>query len=175
MRQLATILFFLIFSSCIPLRNAPNIEGEKIMVAKKFKRKLPSDYAFIFEDTKEADDFYNYINLKYELNDNNVDRNVPFTINHEKYFLSFYETSIPTKKLVLGAFLMGIGVEMAGGTSDVEIEVVRKDTWYIALTVLDSNLEDCLESNHNFRTEVISYLRELKQEYLKGNYSVVSN
>ncbi len=72
MKQLATILFFLIFSSCIPLSIAPNIEDYKIKVAKKFKRKLPKDYAFIFEDTKEANEFYNYINLKYELNDKYV-------------------------------------------------------------------------------------------------------
>jgi len=29
------------------------------MVAKKFKRSLPRDYAFIFEDPKDANEFYN--------------------------------------------------------------------------------------------------------------------
>ena len=67
MKQLAIILVLLIFSSCIPLRIAPNIDDYKIKVAKKFKRKLPKTNAFIFEDPKEADAFYNYINIKYNL------------------------------------------------------------------------------------------------------------
>jgi len=178
MRNLAIILVFLIFfTSCIPLRKAPNIESEKIMVAKKFKRKLPNDYAFIFEDPKEADEFYNYINLKYELNHENVERNVPFNIKDEKYFLSFYETSIPTKTLNISPILIDITMamfELGQVSYDGEIEVYRTDSWYLALTVMDSNLEDCLEPNYKYRTEVISYLYELKLEYL-SSYNIVPN
>ena len=172
MRQLAAILFFLILSSCIPLSIAPNIEDYTIKVARKFKRKLPKDYAFIFEDPKEANEFYNYINLKYELNDKYVERNVPFTMNDNKYFLSFYEKKKTTNYLDLFVPVLETTIR---GSYEGDIEVNSDSQWYLILIVFDSNLDDCLEPNHKFRTEVISYLRELKQEYLKGNYSVVSN
>jgi len=172
MKQLATILFFLIFSSCIPLSIAPNIEDYKIKVARKFKRKLPKDYAFIFEDTKGANEFYNYINLKYELNDKYVERNVPFTINDNKYFLSFYEKKKTTNYLDLFVPVVETAIS---GSYEGDIEMVSDSQWYLLLIVYDSNLEDCLEPNHKFRTTVISYLIELKQEYLNSNYNVVSN
>ena len=46
-----------LFSSWIPLRIAANIKTDKVMVAKKFKRKLPKRHAFIFEDLKDANEF----------------------------------------------------------------------------------------------------------------------
>ncbi len=61
------------------------------------------------------------------------------------------------------------------GSYDGDIEVISDSQWYLILIVYDSNLEDCLEPNHKFRAEVISYLRELKQEYLNSNYKFVSN
>ena len=176
MKCLASILVFLIFySSCIPLKNAPEIKEDKIMVAKKFKRKLPENYAFIFEDPKEADEFYHFINQKYELNQYNVERNVPFIINEEKYFLSFYETVIPTTTLDFVPFLIEATFEMTVEGQDSyngEVEITRIDSWYLVLTVWDSKLDDCLEPNHKFRAEVIHYLRELKREYLNSNYKV---
>ncbi len=61
------------------------------MVAKKIKRNLPREYALISTDPKDADEFYNYINTKYELNHQNVEWNVPFMIDKENFFFSFYD------------------------------------------------------------------------------------
>ncbi|MCK5402027.1 MAG: hypothetical protein KAJ28_10375 [Flavobacteriaceae bacterium] len=177
MKQLSILLVLLIFfTSCIPLRIAPNIKDYKIKVAKKFKRKLPNNYAFIFEDPKEADDFYHFINLKYELNHNNVERNVPFAVNNKKYFLSFYETTIPTKTLDFFPVLFEATIAMTLGGQDSyggEVEITRTNSWYLVLTVCDPNLEDCLEPNNKYRAEVLSYLRDLKLEYLSSYNNVV--
>ena len=74
------------------------------MLASEFKRKLPKHYSFIFEDPKEANEFYNFIKQKYELNYEDFERNVPFGVNDKNYFLSFYETVIPTKTLDFSSF-----------------------------------------------------------------------
>ncbi|MDH3323500.1 MAG: hypothetical protein OEM04_10950 [Flavobacteriaceae bacterium] len=170
MKQLAIIFVLFIFtSSCIPLRIAPDIEDYKIQVAKKFKRKLPDNYAFIFEDPKEADEFYHFINLKFELNNENVEQNVPLIINDEKYFLSFYETVIPTKMLDLSSVLFEAAITAAVGEQDTfvgEVEVTRDDSWYLVLTVCDANSKDCLKPSHQSRASILKYLTELKTEYL---------
>lgn len=83
MRILVVLLIVFMFS-CIPLRIAPKIETDKVMVARKFKRKIPKQNAFIFEDTKDANEFYNYVNIKYQLDHNDVEFNVPFVINRDK-------------------------------------------------------------------------------------------
>lgn len=172
MKQLAIILVFLIFSSCIPLRIAPNIDDYKIKVAKKFKRKLPKKNAFIFEDPKEADAFYNYINIKYNLNFKNVENNVPFAFNGKIYFLSFYEIEIPTKYF---NFLPGMAeaafemVVLGADSYSSEVEMTRIGHWYLALTVSNFNKEDCLDPNYEFRAELINYLQDLKTEYLAMN------
>lgn len=178
MKQLSILLVLLIFfTSCIPLRTAPNIENYKVKVAKKFKRKLPNSYAFIFEDHKEADDFYHFINLKYGLNHKNVERSVPFIVNNKKYYLSFYETFIPTKTLDLFPLIFEATLAMTLGGQDSyggEIEITRTDSWYLVLIVSDSNFEDCLEPNNKYRAEVLNYLKDLKIEYLSSYNNVVN-
>ena len=172
MKQLTIILVLLFLTtSCIPLRIAPNIKDYKIKVAKKFKRKLPNNYAFIFEDPKEADEFYYFINLKYKLNHENVVSNVPFEKNNEKYFLSFYETAKPTKVLDFFNVFFEATVAMAFGGQDSyegEAEIIRTDSWYLVLTVSDFKMKDCLEPDYINRVAVLKYLKSLKLEYLNS-------
>ena len=66
-RLLLYICIAAVSTSCIPLSFAPNIKTDKVKLAKRFKRDLPKRYGFIFEDPKEADDFYTFINTKYQL------------------------------------------------------------------------------------------------------------
>jgi len=70
--------------SCIPIRIAPNIKDYQLTQWKKFKRSLPKRHMFIFEDPKAANQFYKYINTKFELQDINVFEDVPFTIAGEQ-------------------------------------------------------------------------------------------
>ena len=87
-KQLLVVILAIVVHSCIPLRIAPNIEDYKITKGKKFKRSLPKRQMFIFEDSKEAQEFYNYVNTKFQLDHVDVYDNVPFTILDKQYFFS---------------------------------------------------------------------------------------
>lgn len=167
MKKLLVLIAFLIVASCIPLRIAPTIKDDKLVVAKKFKRSLPRHYALIFEDPKDADEFYYYINTKYQLDHNNVESNVPISISNEVLFLSFYEVEIPTKTINLVPIFIDAALDR-GGIDPLfsEHEFSRIGNWYLALTILDSEMEDCLNPKHNHYSKALEYVRDLKTEYL---------
>ena len=163
-------LFF--YTSCIPLRIAPNIEDYKVEVGKKFKGKLPNNYSFIFEDVKAANAFYNYMNVNYK----SIENKALLNINDTEYFLSFYEVEIPTKYLNFIPFFVDAGLEAALNVSsdseESEIEVTRIGHWYLVLTVVDTYLQDALHPKYENRDEVLNYLKSLKYGYendLKSN------
>ena len=167
MKQLSIVLGLFVLSSCIPLRIAPTIKEDKVMIAKKFKRNLPKNYAFIFEDPKDADEFYYFINTKYALDHQDVEWNVPITINNEEVYLSFYEVEIPTKTINLIPILIDASLDRSGiGPILADEEFSRIGHWYLALTVSDANMEDCLDPAHIQRINAISYLQNLRIEYL---------
>jgi len=167
MTRLLPALVFFIFSSCIPLRIAPKIKEDKVMVAKKFKRNLPRDYALIFKDPKEADEFYDYINIKFELDHQNVGNNVPFTIDNEEFFLSFYETEIPTKTINIIPVMIDASLVSKGHDPMFEgAQFSRIGIWYLVLTVSNANMDDCLNPDHKSQKKAIKYLRDLRMEYL---------
>ena len=167
--QKLVLLLVLMFlsSSCIPLRIAPNIKTDKVMVAKKFKRKLPKRHAFIFEDPKDANEFYNYVNTKYELNHQDVEWNVPFEVDGKPFYFSFHEVEIPNKTLnILPIF---VDLALKSGDSDPIFEDVymsRKGNWYLAITVADTKMNDCLKENYVKREAIIKYLKTMRIEYL---------
>lgn len=66
------IIIAIFYTSCIPLRTAPNIETDKIYLGKNFKKSLGKTYYLIFEDSKDAYEFYYFINAKYHLNHKEV-------------------------------------------------------------------------------------------------------
>lgn len=163
---LLTLLLFFI-TSCIPLRIAPTIKQDKIMVGKKFKRQLPKDYAFIFEDPKEADEFYHFINTKFDLDGERVEFNVPLIIDNTEYYLSFYEVEIPDKTLNLLPLFIDASRESNGRAPLLEGSYTsRFGNWYLALTVSNTHMEDCLKPSYSAREPVIKYLRDLQKEYL---------
>lgn len=172
MKLFPIIFFFLLFTSCIPLRVAPNIKEEKVVVAKKIKRTLPRNYSYIFEDPKDANEFYNYVNTKYELNNNEVEFNVPVLINKDEYFLSFYEVEIPTKTINLIPILIDAKLESDGNNTILEdAHFSRVGNWYIVLTISDSKMNDCLNPKFTNRQEVVNFLKDLRLEYLNtSNY-----
>ena len=172
MKKVAFLLILCFSYSCIPIRIAPNIKDNKVMIAKKFKRKLPKESAFIFKDPKDANEFYNYINILYQLDDYNVDYQVPISVSNETLFMTFYETEIPTKILNLVPIVIDAKRQSNGNDPILEdIYMTRKGNWYIILTVMDANGNDCLKSNYKNKPALISYLKDLKTKYLTtANY-----
>ncbi len=158
---------------CVPLRIAPSIEDYKVTRGKRFKRSLSKRQMFIFEDSKEAEQFYNFVNIKFVLNDVNVYDDIPFKINGKHYFFAFYEVEIPNKTLNLFPVIFDIAMNVALQNEEMEPyfsnqaeTISRKGNWYIALEVYNDSEKDCLHETSLSKKIVLKYLRALKKEYL---------
>ena len=177
MKPTLLAIFVLIFlNSCIPLRIAPNIKDFKLTQGKRFKKGLPKKNVFVFEDPKDTDEFYNYVNTKFQLNDYYVDVQVPFLVQGQTFYFSFYEVEIPTKTINLIPLVLDVALNQATDMDPVfdEAHTSRVGNWYIAMEVLSDREKDCLSDNSISREIVLSYLRELKKEYLAtDNYNEV--
>ncbi|WP_374506533.1 hypothetical protein [Flavobacterium sp.] len=170
MKKLCFSLLIILAYSCIPYKIAPKIEGEKIVKAKKFKKNLPNYFGFIFEDTKNANEFYNFINTKYNLKNQNVESNVPISINNKTYYLSFFERERTTSTLNL--LPLAIDTHRNSNNKNPMLEdlyTTRRGFWYLILTVTDNDIKDCLNPNYSQNGEIINYLKELKKEYFSTN------
>ena len=169
MKKLIILLLSVTATSCISLRKAPTNFTHRIEVAKKFKRDFPKELAYIFEDPKDANQFYNYINIKYQLNDTDVGSNVPVVIDNKTYFITYHEAEIPDKKLNL----LGIAIDATLVVNRLDPVfkdgyVKRVGHWFIALTVYDENDKNCLKSKHPEQKMVLDYLSLLHNEYLNS-------
>lgn len=173
-------LFFLV-ASCIPLRIAPTIDDYRVTQGKTFKRHLPEREMFIFEDPKDANEFFDYIDTKFQLNGEKVYDDVPFTIEQQQYFFSFYEVEIPDKSINLIPAMLDLITNAAVGNdemdpifSDGDATYSRVGNWYVAIEVYSDLEKDCLQIKSLSREAVLEYLRTLKTEYLSThNYNEV--
>ena len=166
-KSLLLVFLIFLFQSCIPLRIAPNIQDFKISKGKKFKRSLSKRQMFIFEDPKEAEQFYNFVNIKFQLEDTNVYDDVPFEINDQPYFFAWYEVDIPNKSLNLLSVAADVALVAADLDTAFENSYTdRKGNWYLAIEVYNDLEKDCLADSSLSRESVLKYLRALKKEYL---------
>lgn len=166
-RNVLFLAVLMALQACIPIRIAPSIDDYKITKGKKFKRSLPKRVMFVFEDPKDADHFYRYVNTKFQLDDKKVYDDVPFLLNDEQYFFSFYEVEIPTKIVNLGG-LVADGLLDRTSVSPIfePVYSFRQGHWFIAIEVYSDEEKDCLTPVALSREVVLKYLRTLKQEYL---------
>ncbi len=177
MKRTLLAIFVLIFlNSCIPIRIAPNIKDYKLAKGKRFKKGLPKKTVFVFEDPKDANEFYNYINTKFQLKDYCVDVQVPFSIQDNTFYFSFYEVEIPTKTINLIPMAFDVILNQTADMDPILEEAYssRTGNWYIAMEVFSDTEKDCLIEGSVSRDIVLSYLRDLKNEYLAtDNYNEV--
>jgi hypothetical protein len=182
MRKAISFLVLLgIVHSCIPIRIAPRIEDYKLVKGKKFKRSLPERHMFIFTDSKEADEFYNYINTKFQLHHTSVYDDIPFKIHEDQFFFSFYEVAISDKSLNIATpFLATVGnklLEVDDEPSTIfnpDTSVLRTSNYYIAIEVYSDDENDCLAKDSVSKESVLNYLSALKEQYLAThNYNEV--
>lgn len=149
------------------------MKGGKVVKAKKFKRQLPKQYAFIFEDPKNANEFYNYVNAKFQISYDDLEGNIPININDNNYYLTFYEVKRNTETVNLIPMVVDAVLEEKGYTSGSTFEsdyTSRSGTWYLALTVNNDALEDCLHPEHDSKAEIEKYAKDLKEEYLSTTH-----
>lgn len=164
---IASLISLILCSSCFPTKIAPRIEDYRVTTGKKFKKQLPKRGAFIFEDPKDANEFYTFVNAKFKLNDLNVQWNVPFKIDEKEFYFSFYEVERTSNMVNLAPMVIdGVLSQYDHGPIMEDVYTTRSGTWYIALTVNDEEFMDPLKENYPQKEEVIAFLRSLKKEYL---------
>ena len=134
MKYVTIILLVIFLNSCVPLSIVPKIEDFKVLKAKKFKRKLPNQYMFVFHDPKKVDEFYQFIDTKFGFDNQLLNGYVPFNINETNYFLAFYEIERETKTLNLAPVL--IDVKRISKEPLLEkFYTSRTGKWYIVIKV----------------------------------------
>ena len=173
------VLLFSFLSSCIPFQIAPTIDDYKLVKGKRFKKGLPSKTTFVFQDPKAYGDFYKFINAKYQLNDYFVDVEVPFEIEGETFYLSFYEVMKKSKALFLVPLATDIAINEATNSGEFEPVFAKQDntileggTFYVVIEVYSDDEKDCLSQSSRNRQRALAYLQNLKAEYLNThNYN----
>lgn len=172
LKNIFVSMFFFSMLSCIPLQIAPKIEGAKVYKGRKFKKQLPKQSVYVFEDPKDANEFYTYINAKYDIDYDVGGGNLPITINNKNYFLTFYEVERNTKTVNLVPIVVDAAMDSKGNDRIFDGNYTsRSGSWYIALTVTDDNFNDNLKETDPANKEIIKHLDYLRNEYLTtANY-----
>lgn len=168
---ICSTFLFLLFISCIPYKIAPKIQDYKIVLAKKFKKDLPRNYAFVFEDKKEANEFYHYVNAKYDLAFNDVESNVPLQIDQQTFYMSFYEREKTTEKVNIIPMAID-GLLHSEGYDPIlsEAHGSRDGYWYIIIVVTDSQMKDALAPSYEFSAQIEKYLDNMRIEYFNTHH-----
>ena len=178
---IAIAISFLFLHSCIPLRIAPIIPDYRITKGESFKKDLPKQEMFVFEDPKNANNFYNYVFTKFQLNNENVYDDVPFTIDEQQFFFSFYEVEILGKTINLFPVVLDVFTNVGLGNDEIDSIYSGGDTtysrignWYMAIETYNDFEKVCLQMNSLSWEAVLEYLRTHKKEYLSTyNYNEV--
>ena len=160
----------LLFTACIPYKIAPKIKGDHVQLAKKFHRKLPRQNAFIFEDTKDAGEFYDYLyfSLKPDPNIHPDDfaYNLPVNLDGTQAYLTFYEVERTSNTLNLIPFFIDAALQVNDHDPLLEDSYTSgTGHWYIVIILRDEQVQDMLNSNHKDYEKARAYLSALKKEY----------
>lgn len=140
------------------------------MKTKRFVKNLPLRYGFVFKDTKEANEFYQFVNIKLSgTNQWNV-ANLPFQVEGTNFDLSLYEVEKTTKTFNLLPFLIDERLKEKGYAPLLsDFHNSRRGQWYLLLTVRDDALFDGLSPKHPQYNAIVEYLEYLRKEYLNTN------
>ncbi|MCR9226376.1 MAG: hypothetical protein NXH90_03010 [Flavobacteriaceae bacterium] len=146
---------------------APKIKKDKLAHGKRFKKGVAKKTVFVFECPKDANEFYDCINTKLQLNDYYVDVQAPFLMDGQIFCFSFYEVEISTKTINLIPLALDVAFNQAAYMDPVfeKAHTWRRGSWYIAMEVFSDSEEDSLLEGSVSREVVLSYLRDLKNEY----------
>jgi len=167
MKYVSAALLAFFFVSCIPLQIAPNFEGGKIFPPKKFKKQLPHNYVYAFEDPKDANEFFEYMNAKFQIVYDDTTGNIPIEIDNKIYYLTFYEVARSTKTVNLIPMAIDAGLEENGYTPVLEeAHETRIGKWFITLTITDEDLQDALKPEYENHKNVLAYADTMREEYL---------
>ncbi len=159
-RKLSFLIFIIFFINCgihkpkyiiedyVLVPNAKEILGNKGLTA------------FVFENNKRILTFQQFLINRFNLETFNQ-REIPFTINEERFILHVYDSDETAKYINTFDFILKEQIPDAskmGNQSD-----------FIVLSVVNDKNEDCLNDNSLYQNIVIKYLKNLKEEYFKND------
>ena len=116
--------------------------------------------AFVFENNKKILPFQQFLINRYKLQTFNQ-REIPFTINEERFRLHVYDRDETDKYINTSDFVMKNQIPDAsklGTQSD-----------FIVISVTNDKNEDCLKDDSLYQNNVIKYLKNLKEEYFSND------
>lgn len=165
MRYLVSVLILVLFCACIPLSVAPSIETYKVKIAKRFKNDLPKSYGYIFNDPKDANEFFDYVNTKFQLA--GLEQNIPVWIDDKPYVLDFYERRRTKASLNLIPIVADAALSSKTDLTFFDrFYNTRTERWYIIITVTTLTGQDCLSPQYINSKSIVEYLKSLQEEYL---------
>ena len=116
--------------------------------------------AFVFENNKKILSFQQFLINHYKLQTFNQ-REIPFTINEERFTLHVYDWDETEKYINTSDFVMKNQIPDAsklGNQSD-----------FIVVSVTNDKNEDCLKDDSLYQNIVIKYLKNLKEDYFSND------
>lgn len=153
-----TIISLLFLTNCRTARQRITIPNYVVLPNGKEILGNKGLNAFIFENTQNKVTFQNYLVEKYNL-DNLQDKDFWITIEGTKYKLLVYENAELEKYFVVSDFII------THKRPEVAETVTQPN--FIAISVINATNEDCLSDRSLFQNIAITYLQNLKSDYLK--------
>ena len=115
--------------------------------------------AFVFENNKKILPFQQFLVTKYNLQTYNQ-REIPFTLNSERFVLHMYDNDEITKYINTADFVLKEQIP--------DVAKMGNQSDFIVVSVVNSKNEDCLKDNSLYQNIVLKYLNNLKEEYFRN-------
>jgi hypothetical protein len=149
----------------------------RLQTAKILKVGSQTKQVLFLKTQKNANEFYTYINVKFNRNTIDAEYNIPIAIGSQTFYMTFFEAERTTKTvnvLPMAADVLLSANNLGSGTTFNNVYTSRKGSWYISIIVLDNEMKDILAQNNKTQQQVVDYLSALKKEYLStANYQEV--
>jgi hypothetical protein len=152
--------FFFLFLSCGIARQRIEIPDYLIVQNGKETTGIKTLNAFIFENNLNNIPFHQYITSKFK-SDNLEERTRYISIGKDKFKLFFYDYDEFEKYFGTSNYL-AINQETSANKQGNQSK-------FIAISIINNQNEDCLKPDSLYQNIAISYLKKLKDDYLKNN------
>ena len=151
---------FFIFISCGIARQRLEIADFLIVPNGKEIIGNKSLNAFVFENNLKNIPFQQYITTKFKSN-NLLEKELWISIDKDKFKLIFYDNDEFDKYFGTSNY--------TAINQETEANKFGNNSKFIAISIINEQNQDCLVGDSLYQNIAISYLKKLKDDYLKNN------
>ncbi len=155
------LLLFLcmnLFSACITPRHTVQINDYILLPnGKEILGKEKGLTAFVFENNPRKIPFHQFVGDKYNL-PNYTDIEYWVTLDNMRFKVFVYENAEINKYFNTSEFMIS--------NIEPDMNIIGSKAPFIALSVINTYNEDCLDEKSLFRNITLKYLKQLKDEYI---------